>query len=152
MTDSREYPSRPIVGVGALVFKEDAVLLIQRGKPPRLGEWTLPGGAIELGETIEQAAEREILEECNIRIANCELLETVDVIIRDNGNGVQYHFVIVDLTADYAGGDLRAASDALSARWITESESNAFELRAEVRRVIEKAFARRTRAPTLRGS
>ncbi len=143
MSDSREYPARPIVGVGVLVFKANELLLIQRGKPPKVGEWSLPGGAIELGETLWQAAEREILEECGIQIANCELLETVDIVLRDDSGRVQYHYVIVDFIADYAGGEARAASDALSAQWMTRRTVDLLELREATRRVIAKGFARR---------
>ncbi|MBI3913501.1 MAG: NUDIX hydrolase [Chloroflexi bacterium] len=139
MPDSREYPLRPIPGIGVIVFDGDAVLLIQRGKPPRIGAWALPGGAIELGETIQDAARREIREECGIEINPREVVDAVDIFWRDEEQLLQYHYVIVELAADYAGGDLRAASDVMAARWLTPAEMPEYDLTADTLRVIAKA-------------
>ncbi len=139
MPNSREYPSRPIPGIGVIVFNSDAVLLIQRGKPPRMGEWTIPGGVIELGETIEAAARREVREECGIEIAPRGVVDAVDILARDDEQCAQYHYIIVELAAEYAGGELRAASDVLDARWVAPADLAQFQLKPDTLRVIAKA-------------
>lgn len=141
MTTSREYPTRPIPGVGVVVRKGDAALVIQRGNPPRRGGWSIPGGAVELGETLRAAAAREVREECGIEIALGDVIDTWEIIQRDDAGRVQYHYVLVDFVADYASGDLRAASDVLDARWLSLSELSAFPLPDKTRAVIRKAFA-----------
>ena len=139
MTDSREYSTRPIVGVGVVVMKNDAVALVQRGKPPRLGEWTLPGGAIELGETVREAAVREILEECGIEIDLGDVIDVVDILWRDDFDRLQLHYVIVEFVAEYVSGNLRAATDVLNARWVAQSDLPRYDLRANALQVIQKA-------------
>ena len=116
---SREYPPRPIPGVGVVVRKANAVLVIQRGNPPKRGTWGIPGGAVELGETWREAATREVREECGIEIALGEVIDAVDMIFRDDDGRVQYDYALVDFVADYVSGELRAASDVLDARWLT---------------------------------
>jgi len=143
MTLSREYPSHPFPAVGVVVRKGDAVLVIQRGNPPRRGDWGLPGGAVELGETLCDAAQREVREECGIEIALGDAIESFEIIQRDDDGRVQYHYVLVDFVADYVSGDLRAASDVLDARWLPTSELSAFPLPVKTREVIGKAFDRR---------
>jgi 8-oxo-dGTP diphosphatase len=127
MADSREYPSRPICSVGVVALKrgkDDAVLLIRRGNPPRRGGWGLPGGVVELGETWRETARREVREECGIEIAVGDVIDAVDIILRDDqghlgdAGRVQYHFALVDFAAAYVRGDVRAASDVLDARWV----------------------------------
>ncbi len=140
MSDSREFPSRPICGVGVVVCKDDAVLLIQRGNPPGRGDWGLPGGAVELGETLRDAARREIREECGIEIALGELLDTFEVLQRDDAGRVQYHYVVIDFAAAYVSGDLRAASDVLDARWVAPRDLDAYVMPAKTREVIIKAL------------
>lgn len=139
MPSSREYPQRPIPGVGVVVRKDDAVLVIQRGNPPRRGDWGIPGGAVELGETWREAAQREVREECGIEITLGDVIDAVDMIFRDDDGRVQYHYTLVDFVADYVGGDLHAASDILDARWLPLSEVSTFELPEMTRKVIEKA-------------
>ncbi|MBI3537935.1 MAG: NUDIX hydrolase [Chloroflexi bacterium] len=139
MSDSRAYPDRPIVGVGVVVFKDDAVLLIQRGKPPRYGEWTIPGGVIELGETVRDAARREIREECGIEIALGDVIDVADIFSRDEIQRLQYHYVVVEIAAVYASGALRAGSDVLDARWVAADELARIDLKADTRHVILNA-------------
>mgnify|MGYP001564167499 CR=1 FL=1 len=122
-----------------MVFDGDAVLLVQRGKPPRIGAWALPGGAIELGETIQAAARREIREECGIEINLRGVVDAVDIFWRDEEQRLQYHYVIVELAADYAGGNLRAASDVMAVRWLTPVELREYDLTVDTLRVIQKA-------------
>ncbi len=148
MRDSREYPSRPICGVGVVVRKDDAVLLIQRGNPPRRGDWGLPGGALELGETLRDAAQREVREECGIEIVLDDVIDAVDIILHDDAGNVQYHYALVDFSATYVSGDLRAASDVLDTRWVSLSELSAFPLPEMTRQVIGKAIKHRTRMNT----
>ncbi len=137
---SREYPARPICGVGAVVFRADAVLLIRRGNPPRRGEWALPGGAVELGETWRDAARREVREECGIEIILGEVVDAVDIVQPDVAGKPQYHYAIVDFCARYAGGELRATSDALDARWVPVTEIAALALPPLTQNVIARAI------------
>ena len=114
---SREYPDRPIVGVGAVILDGDRVLLVQRGQPPLKGQWSLPGGALELGETLEEGVRREVLEETGLLVEPVALVEVLDRISRDAEGRVQYHYVLVDFLCRLAGGDLACATDAADARW-----------------------------------
>ena len=141
MTDSREYPSRPFCGVGVVVRRDDQVLLVQRGNPPRRGDWGIPGGVVELGETLREAARREVREECGIEIQVAELLDTFEVLQRDDAGRLQYHYVIIDFAAEYVGGDVHAASDVLDARWVTVRDLDAVVLPAKTREVIDKAIS-----------
>ena len=118
----REYPRLPQVGVGAIVVRNGRVLLVQRGQPPSEGPWAIPGGRVELGETLQQAAEREILEETGITIRAGDPVYTFDVVLRDDAGRVQFHYVIVDLAADYVNGEPHAGDDALQVRWLSAAE------------------------------
>jgi 8-oxo-dGTP diphosphatase len=145
MTNSREYPARPIAAVGAIIRKDDMILLIQRGKPPGRGDWVIPGGAVEIGETWRDAARREVREECAIEIDLGEIVDAIDMIVRDDAERVQYHYAIVDFAAEYVSGELCASSDALDARWVPLNELNQFPLPDKTRRVIEKVVGNWTR-------
>ena len=138
--DSREYPSRPVCGVGAVVRKDDAVLLIRRGKPPRMGEWSIPGGAVEVGETLQQAVQREVREECGIEISVGEVAEALDIILRDEVGRVQYHYVIIDFAATWRQGDLCATSDVTDARWVARRDLDQYPMNAKTREVILKGL------------
>jgi ADP-ribose pyrophosphatase len=112
------YPEHPRAAVGAVVFKDDKVLLVRRGRPPAIGQWAIPGGNVKLGETLQQAAEREILEETGIVIRARDPVYTFDAIVRDEDGAVQFHYVIVDLAADYIDGSPRPGDDADEVRWL----------------------------------
>ena len=139
-TMKREYPEAPITGVGVVVLKGDQVLLVRRGQEPGLGRWGLPGGAIELGETVAQAAEREVAEECGIEIEIRDVIEVIDRIIPDDGGQVKYHYILIDLLAEHRRGDPTASSDAAEACWISENELDQLGLYPETRRVICKGL------------
>lgn len=112
----------PQVGVGAIVFHQNRVLLIKRGQPPNKNQWAIPGGRIQLGETLQQAAEREILEETGIRIKAGEPVFAFDLIQHDDEHQCQWHYVVVDLSAEYLNGDPVAGDDATEARWVSADE------------------------------
>lgn len=119
------YPLRPVVAVGAVVIRERKVLLVRRAKPPNAGLWAIPGGAVELGESLQVAAERELYEETNVVIRAGDPVFTFDCIDRDAKGAVRYHYVIIDLLCEYLGGEPQAQSDALDARWISVAELEA---------------------------
>jgi 8-oxo-dGTP diphosphatase len=140
MASSREYPSRPLVGVGAVVRRGDRVLLVTRGRPPRQGEWSLPGGLVELGETVFAAAVREVAEETGLFVRPRAIVDVVDLIERDESATVHYHFVLIGVDCDWQGGEARAASDARDAVWATLAQLDRFALRAETLALVCKAF------------
>ncbi len=115
-------PSLPQIGVGAVVIKDEKVLLVQRGRPPSEGLWAIPGGRLQFGETLQQAAERELLEETGIVIRAKEPVYIFDVIDKNDAGEVLFHYVIVDLAADFVSGTPRAGDDALAARWLSSKE------------------------------
>ena len=136
----REYPDRPIVGVGAVVVDEGRVLLVKRGSPPLLGEWSLPGGVVELGETLRAAAEREALEETGLIVKAGEVLEVLDRIIPGKDGSPQYHYVLIDFLCTAEGGELHAGGDAADVAWVKEGELGKFKLERLALEVIRKAF------------
>ncbi|MBC2711762.1 MAG: NUDIX hydrolase [Desulfosarcina sp.] len=137
---TRKYPDAPRPAVGAVVFKGDAVLLVQRGNSPSRGMWAIPGGSIRLGETFQAAAEREIIEETGVVIRAGEPVFVFDVIQQNDRGEVKYHYVIVDLAADYVSGEPRAGDDAADARWITEDELARLTVNPATRRLLAEKF------------
>ena len=137
----REYPGRPIVGIGIVVIKGDTVLLVRRGKPPNIGSWTLPGGAQELGETVEDAARRELLEETGIEVGKLHFTATVDNIRRDETGRVRFHYTIIDFAARWVSGEPVADTDVTEAVWASLDSLDDYGLWKEAHRVI--ALARR---------
>lgn len=119
---SREYPAQPVLGVGALVVHEGRVLLVRRARPPASGEWALPGGRVRLGETLAAAAEREVREETGLRVRAGEPIYAFEAIERDRAGRARYHYVVVDLRAQYLGGTLRPADDAQEAAWCAPAQ------------------------------
>ena len=118
----REYPDRPIVGVGAIIVENGRVALIKRGKAPLLGEWSIPGGMLELGETVRQGVEREAMEETGLTVRATELLGVFDRVVRDPDGKTLYHYVLIDFLCKRVSGDLHAAGDASEARWVESGE------------------------------
>ncbi|MFO1049469.1 MAG: NUDIX hydrolase [Geminicoccaceae bacterium] len=143
---SREYPERPVVGVGAVVWRGDRLLLIRRGRPPRLGQWSLPGGAQQLGETLEEAIRREVREETGLGLAAVAFLATVDLIDRDPEDRVRYHYTLVDFTAEAADGEAVPGDDAAAVAWFAPDELAGLGLWAETERIIRDSRAARSSA------
>jgi 8-oxo-dGTP diphosphatase len=137
---TREYPDRPIVGVGAVIVDQGRVLLVKRGSPPLLGEWSLPGGVVELGETLRAAAEREAREETGLIVKAGEVLEVLDRIIPGKDGAPQYHYVLIDFLCTVQGGELCAGGDAADVRWATQVELIEYKLESPAIEVIGKAF------------
>ena len=138
MTD-REYPQRPIVGIGVVVLKSDAVLLIQRGKPPNKGAWSLPGGAQELGETIETAARRELEEETGLEVGDLTLAACFDSIRHDDAGRIHYHYPIIDYAARWRHGDPRPGGDVTLARFVAMDDLSEYNLTPAAHDVIHLA-------------
>ena len=113
------YPSQPVVAVGAIVFRENRVLLVKRAQPPSQNLWAIPGGKVEIGETLQEAAEREILEETGITIQAREPVYAFDYIERDGSEHPRFHYVIIDLVAEFVRGKIRAGDDAADVRWVS---------------------------------
>ena len=134
------YPNCPQVAVGAIVFKEDKVLLVLRGKPPAENLWSIPGGSVELGETLQEATEREIREESGITIRAREPVYTFDVLERDDKGNVRFHYVIVDLVADYVSGELSPGDDAIDVRWFSTDDVNKLKVSEATRKLLKERF------------
>ena len=136
----REYPDAPLVGVGAIIIEGDRVVLVKRGHPPLAGEWSIPGGVLEMGETLRQAAVREALEETGLAVETGELLGVFDRILRDADNRTRYHYVLIDFLCRRSAGELQAAGDAAEARWFTRSEVSKLSLAEDTAEVIQLGF------------
>ena len=136
----REFPEHPIIGVGAIIIQEARVLLVKRAHPPIQGQWSIPGGALEIGELVREAAVREAREETGLIVEPGELLGVFDRVLRDPEQCVQYHYVLIDFLCKALGGELRAASDAAEVRWFTREELPALNLAEDTHAVILKGF------------
>ncbi len=144
----REYPDRPIVGVGAVVIRDGQVLLVQRAQEPLSEKWTLPGGAVELGETLEEAVVRELREETGLTVRVLELVEAFERIARDDDHRPRYHYVLLDYLCVPVSGELLAGSDVAAAEWARPEEFTRYQVSETARAICEKALALlRRRAP-----
>jgi ADP-ribose pyrophosphatase YjhB (NUDIX family) len=142
VTDRRENPTRPWVGIGVLAFRGADVLLIRRGRPPRLGEWSLPGGAQRLGEGAEACARRELREETGIEVGALELLAVVDAITPGENGTPRFHYTIIDYLAQWQSGTPRPGGDVTETAWCDSAQPGAFNLWPEALRVIGLARRR----------
>src|SRR6185312_14247287 len=147
----REYPERPIVGVGAVVLDGDRVLLVRRGNEPLKGEWSLPGGAVEVGETLETAVAREVLEETGLEVEVGPMIDVLDRIRVDPDGRVRYHFVLIDYLCRPTGGTLCCATDAADATWAAIDDLARFALAEATVRMIEKAVDLTRAGPPFQG-
>lgn len=136
-----DYPARPALAVGAVVFKDQQVLLVKRGKPPTKGMWAIPGGSVELGETLKQAAERETLEETGIRTKAGKPVYSFEVIEHDDTGKIRFHYYIVDLDCEYEDGQIKPGDDAVDARWISEKELNHFQINPKTRELLHRKYS-----------
>jgi 8-oxo-dGTP diphosphatase len=133
----REYPDSPVVGVGAVVIKDGKVLLVKRGVDPNKGLWAIPGGSLKVGETLQEGAEREIMEETGITIRAKEPVYSFDFFERDGDGRVRFHYVIVDMMADYIDGEVQGADDALEARWVSPEELKDMEVSRNTLKILD---------------
>jgi ADP-ribose pyrophosphatase YjhB (NUDIX family) len=138
---AREYPEHPIVGVAAVVLRDGHVLLVQRGREPAKGLWGLPGGMLELGETLAEGVRREVLEECGVEIEVGSLVGVFEPMQRDEAGRLRYHYVVLDYLARYVSGELRAADDAADARWVELDKLDHLPMSVETKVMIKKAAA-----------
>jgi ADP-ribose pyrophosphatase YjhB (NUDIX family) len=139
----RDYPDRPIVGVGAVIIHDGRALIVQRAGEPRKGEWTVPGGLLEVGETLRSGTEREVLEETGLVIKAGPVVDVFENILPDATGKTQFHYVLVDLLCHLISGELKAATDVSAARWITFEELDNMELIGKTADAIRAGFAMR---------
>jgi ADP-ribose pyrophosphatase YjhB (NUDIX family) len=148
LASSREYPERPVVGVGGVIIDDGRALLIRRGSEPLRGEWSIPGGTLELGESLQEGVARELSEETGLEVQVLELIEVFDRIFPDDGSlpserkqRPRFHFVIVDYLCERIGGEPRAGSDVTDVVFASEDELRQYRLTETATRVLKKAFA-----------
>lgn len=137
----REYPDRPIVGVGAVIVQDGRVLLVRRAAEPLKGEWSIPGGMVELGETLRAAVEREVREETGLTVRAGEVLGVFDRIVRDEAGKARFHYVLVDFLCERVGGEALAASDAAALCWAAEDEIETYRLSPPTLEVVRRGLA-----------
>jgi ADP-ribose pyrophosphatase YjhB (NUDIX family) len=135
----REFPELPLVGVGAIIIEDSRVLLVKRAHPPLQAQWSIPGGVLEVGEMIREAAVREAREETGLIVEPADLLGVYDRVLRAEGR-VQYHYVLIDFLCRRLGGELQAADDAAEVRWFTREELPPLKLAPDTQEVIQKGF------------
>lgn len=140
MNRNREYPERPVVGVGGVLIRDGRVLLVRRGQPPLLGEWSIPGGMLETGETLMEGVRRELLEETGMEVRVGELIEVFERISLDGEGKAQFHYVVLDYFCEPVRGEACAASDAAEIAWVAEADLDGYALSQAARRVVGKAF------------
>jgi 8-oxo-dGTP diphosphatase len=139
----RRYPKRPLVGVGALIFRRDRILMAQRGKEPLKGWWSLPGGALELGEALQDAVRREVLEETGLEVEPVKLFEVFERIMRDDSGAPEYHYVLIDYVCRVTGGKLFPGDDVCAVEWVRRRDLASFNITEGTLAVIERAFEKR---------
>jgi ADP-ribose pyrophosphatase YjhB (NUDIX family) len=138
----REFPELPLVGVGAVIIEEDCVLLVKRARPPLQDRWSIPGGVLEVGELVREAAVREVREETGLIVEPGDLLGVYDRVLRNPEQRVQYHYVLIDFLCRRVGGELQAADDAAEVRWFARDELPDLELAEDTQDVIRKGFSK----------
>jgi ADP-ribose pyrophosphatase YjhB (NUDIX family) len=140
--DNRRYPKRPIVGVGAILIRGDRILMAQRGKTPLKGWWSLPGGALETGELLEDGVRREVREETGLEVKPVRMFQIFERIMRDSAGAVEYHYVLVDYLCRIVGGTLQAGDDVAAVEWVHRRDLSALQITEGTLGVIRSAFRR----------
>ena len=143
--DDRRYPKRPLVGVGAIILRRDRILMAQRGKEPLKGWWSLPGGALEVGESLDCAVRREVREETGLEIEPLEVFEIFERIMRDASGAAEYHYVLIDSVCRVTGGRLCAGDDVSRVEWVKPEGLKSLQITEGTLAVIERAFRKRRR-------
>lgn len=138
----REFPEHPLIGVGAIIIEAGRVVLVKRAHPPIQGQWSIPGGVLEIGEMVREAAIREAREETGLTVEPGELLGVYDRILRDPEHRVQYHYVLIDFLCRRVGGELHASSDAAEVGWFRREDLAGLNLAEDTVDVIEKGFGK----------
>ena len=141
--DNRRYPRRPIIGVGAIILKRDRILMAQRGKQPLKGWWSLPGGALETGESLADGVRREVREETSLEVRPLGILEVFERIMRDASGAPEYHYVLIDYVCRITGGDLRPGDDVCAVEWVKRRDLPKRPITEGTLGVIEKGFRER---------
>ena len=139
--EKREYPDRPYVGVGVIVFRDQEVLLVKRNKEPNKGQWSIPGGRQIIGETIKNTAHRELLEETGVCVDQLLLVDVVDAIFPDVGGKIKYHYTLIDYMGHWRSGECSAGDDAQEVKWVFLKELSSYSLLDDTINIIHKAFA-----------
>ena len=142
--EKREYPDRPYVGVGVIVFRDQDVLLVKRTKEPNKGQWSIPGGRQMIGETAAEAAQRELLEETGVKVDRLLLVDVVDAIIPDVDGKIKYHYTLVDYMGQWQSGVSRHGDDAQEVRWVRLNELSSYSDLEKTMNTIQKAAAMNT--------
>ena len=145
LRDNRRYPKRPLVGVGAIIMRGDRILMAQRGKTPLKGWWSLPGGALETGELLEDGIRREVREETGLEVKPVRMFQIFERIMRDSAGAVEYHYVLVDYLCRIAGGTLQAGDDVARVEWVRRRDLPKLQITEGTLGVIQSAFRKRTR-------
>ena len=138
--DDRRYPKRPMVGVGAILFRRDRILMAQRGKEPLKGWWSLPGGALEIGESLHQGVCREVREETGLEVEPVRMFEIFERIIRDDAGTPEYHYVLIDYVCRVTGGSLFPGDDVCAVEWVRRQDLASLQITEGTLAVIERAF------------
>jgi 8-oxo-dGTP diphosphatase len=138
----RDYPDRPLIGVGAVIVADSRVVVVRRGHEPLKGEWSIPGGVLEIGEVLRDGAAREALEETGLVVEPGEVLEVLDRIVRDPEGRIQFHYVLIDFLCRPKEGELHAGGDAEEARWISLGELDSFAIADSATAVLRKGLLR----------
>jgi 8-oxo-dGTP diphosphatase len=139
MIKNTEYPERPIAGVGVVVFRNEEVLLVKRKRAPYKGQWSIPGGKQELGETVTQAARRELMEETGVEVNELTLIDVVDIIVRDEEGKILYHYIVADYRAHWLSGECSPGDDAQDVQWFNLNKLGSISLLYKTRKIILKA-------------
>ncbi|MHC1728086.1 MAG: NUDIX hydrolase [Syntrophobacteraceae bacterium] len=143
---NRRYPHRPYAGVGAIIFSGEEVLLVKRGSAPAIGKWSIPGGLVELGESLEASVCRETMEEVGLEVKVIDLVAALDRVILDDSGRIEYHYILLDFLCEVISGELRAATDADDCLFVPIKELSRYELTRGTEKVIRRAFEKSANA------